>query len=212
MIRKLSAGLALLTITLGPMASTMEAFPKPPKGTVPLYKLVRKTKALTLERYTVDRRERNDLVRDGWYYTGILCFVYRTPWPYEPGDTVPVRPATVASPRSAKPTWRKNWNGFPNLRGTWWEVGAATKHRVQISTFSDGAILATCDYGRAAWRMTGSITKDGKLEGFLTHTKGVAQRARGYTQTRIMQLGSNGRVLEGRATWPGGSHPLTWRR
>jgi hypothetical protein len=102
-----------------------------------------------------------------------------------------------------------NTLGYPDVSGEWKEGS----NLVRI-TQTGGTFVATCTYGNISWRMTGAITREGIVTGRLVHTAGVSPSATGYAQDRRLTLSADGRVLDGQATFAGGSggHPLTWKR
>lgn len=196
----LSSAFMLMVFLLTPMVA--RAIPKPPKGTVPLYRMLLKTKYGIREFYTCNRTERNYQIKQGWEYVGITCYVYPKPWNFEPGDIVPGKTTEISGRQSAT-------DGFPNVKGTW--VGGINKdsksQRMTISSQVGEKFVATT----SVWKMSGTCSKSGLLVGKLIHTNGYS--GPGSKQTWTMQLSSDGKILTGKSVFSsGGGHGLYWSR
>ncbi|WP_425613939.1 hypothetical protein NA78x_003786 [Anatilimnocola sp. NA78] len=101
--------------------------------------------------------------------------------------------------------------GYPPIAGVWREGPDANGIRVAVTQNGD-KFIAACSYRRSdkveiAWRMTGTITKGGEVNGTLIHTKAP----QGYqNQTRTGKLSDSNDTIEGKAMWPGGQHDFQW--
>ena len=104
--------------------------------------------------------------------------------------------------------------GFPSIAGVWQEGPKENRIRVTVTQNAD-KFTATCTYldkehGEIRWRMTGTISKDGKIIGNLVHTR--APRGWGK-QTRTGKFSATDGTITGHATFQGGwgAHDFEWK-
>ena len=102
--------------------------------------------------------------------------------------------------------------GFPSIAGVWQEGPEENRIRVTVTQNAD-KFTATCTYqdkehGEIRWRMTGTISKDGKIKGNLVHTR--APRGWLKNQTRTGKFSATDGTITGHATFQGGGHDFVW--
>ena len=128
----------------------------------------------------------------------------------EPSE-VDAKPADTKS--DEKPLLRVKPSGIPSINGTWIEAkGILVNISQKDSEFTADCTYEHAGYGTVHWRMTGTISEDGKLSGRLVHTKAPAKWAK--TQIRTGVLSADGASIKGRAVFQGreGGHDFEWRR
>jgi hypothetical protein len=102
--------------------------------------------------------------------------------------------------------------GFPSIEGVWQEGPEENRIRVTVKQNAE-TFTATCTYrdrehGEISWRMTGTISREGEIQGNLVHTKAP----RGWlNQTRTGRFSPTTGVITGYAVFPGGKHAFEWK-
>jgi hypothetical protein len=128
-----------------------------------------------------------------------------------PPPATPAAGTSPAPPAPARPSagsWPLTSDGYPSIAGDWTEA----PYTVAIVQQAGGRFIATCNYDGKAWRIEGTITRDGQVDARLEHTLGVPSDAIGYAQRRRLTLSPDGQRITGTSTFEGGSHPVDWRR
>lgn len=103
--------------------------------------------------------------------------------------------------------------GFPSIAGLWQEGPEENGIRVTVTQRRE-RFTAKCKYqhkehGEIRWRMTGTISKDGEIEGKLTHTE--APRGWVINQTRTGKFSAIDGTISGHATMQGDEHDFQWK-
>ena len=102
----------------------------------------------------------------------------------------------------------------PPIDGAW--ADSEGPNGQDITVVQDGEkITITCVYtlpkvGQIRWKLTGTISTEGQINGRLEHTKAP----KGYGgQSRTAQVSADGNTITGRANFDqGGGHEFTWKR
>jgi len=117
------------------------------------------------------------------------------------------------------PGWPTTASGYPHIAGVWIEVSGYPSNGSPITITQSGAtIVAVGRYAigtaKIAWKIDGTLTRDGVITGRLVHTEGVSASSPGFAQDRHMTLTSDGNTLDISASsvGGGGAHQLSWRR
>ncbi|HLG18033.1 MAG TPA: tetratricopeptide repeat protein [Blastocatellia bacterium] len=112
-----------------------------------------------------------------------------------------------------------NPSGYPDVAGEWVEVSGYPSNGSPITITQSGAnIVAVGRYTigntAIAYRVDGTLTRDGVITGRLVHTKGVSPGSPGFAQDRRMTLTPDGNTLNisTASVGGGGAHQLSWRR
>jgi tetratricopeptide (TPR) repeat protein len=117
------------------------------------------------------------------------------------------------------PGWPTTASGYPQIAGDWIEVSGYPSNGTPITITQSGAtIVAVGRYAigatTIAWKIDGTLTRDGVITGRLVHTEGVSPGSPAFAQDRQMTLTSDGNTLHISASFAGGggAHQLSWRR
>lgn len=99
---------------------------------------------------------------------------------------------------------------YPAISGRWHEGSGVVFVVTQSGPFFTATtIYRLAEVGEIRATMTGRISKDGRIEGTLKHTKAPA----GWKgQQRQATLSKDGSTISGRASWAGGGQDFTWTR
>lgn len=100
-----------------------------------------------------------------------------------------------------------------SIAGAWRE--GPDENNIRLEIVQDGEkFTADCTYqhkeaGKVQWRITGTITKEGKITGRLVHTMPKTYKH----QLRTATLSADGNTISGRAEFDGGGgHEFSWTR
>jgi hypothetical protein len=102
--------------------------------------------------------------------------------------------------------------GFPSIAGVWQEGPEDTHIQVTIKQMGQ-KFTATCTYqhkvhGEIRWRMEGTISKEGDINGDLEHTQAPPSFLK---QTRTAKYSATDGMILGNAVWAGGKHDFEWK-
>ncbi len=131
-------------------------------------------------------------------------------------DVVPPRPLATRPPPPApskpphpSPTW-KTTGEYPLIAGFWWEG----KRRVAITqrqgNFTAGCAYHHPKYGEIRWEMPGTISKNGRLSGTLTHNLYPKNVGWPVVQERVGKLDVEGTTIHGHSVSDGIRRAFTW--